>query len=112
MERVLIQSIDHYDIADEKTGEVNLIDQVYYMTQYRDASKLNAGSKPMKVGCLCDLGKKMIEDLSGCSIGIFDVEFSTRPGAGGKPALTMVVANLVKRIDLKQLLIVPTVKAA
>ncbi|MFC5475908.1 hypothetical protein [Paraherbaspirillum soli] len=105
-ERVLIQSVDHYEIKDKETGVINLIDQVYYFNDYREASDLNAGVKPMKSPCTPEISKEIMASLPGCSIGIFDIDSKSRPGAGGKPTQMIVSAKLVRLINLAELLAV------
>ena len=103
-ERVLIQSVDHYEIKDKDTGVINLIDQVYYFNDYREASAQNAGVKPIKTPCSPEISKEIMAALPGCSIGIFDIDAKSRPGAGGKPTQMIVAAKLVRLINLTDLL--------
>jgi len=46
-ERALILSADHYTIADEKTGEINELYQVWYCSDYRENTETEVGSKPI-----------------------------------------------------------------
>lgn len=109
MERVVIQSADFYSIPDEKTGVVNQIQQAIYFNQYREAGENAVGSKPIKVNVEKEAFQAI---LKGGAPAVYDIGFSTRPGAGGKPALVLTAAKLVKAIDMNLLLGIAPVKAA
>lgn len=108
-ERIVIQSADYYSIPDEKTGVVNEIYQVFYFNQYRDAAANAVGSKPIKVNCSKEIFESIVK--SGAP-AVYDVDYGTRPGAGGKPALYVTGAKHVKNIDMGLLLGLPVAKAA
>jgi hypothetical protein len=87
MERVLVLSADHYSIPDAKTGVEEQLFQVWYVSDYREASDTELGSKPIKIlikpELFAGLGKHELP-------AVFDIATRSRPGKAGVASMTIV----------------------
>ncbi|GGY21261.1 hypothetical protein [Pseudoduganella dura] len=96
-DRALILSADRYDITDEKTGVVQPLFQLWYITDYRESSEREQGSKPIKMLTT----PEMFAKLSAQKLpAMFDMELRSRPGKGNTAALTVVDINFVSAINI------------
>jgi len=95
-ELALVISCDRGRMTDERTGEIRPWANAYYITDYRESGENAMGYKPIKVSC----SDEAFFVLNSNGPGMYQLDFQTRPGAGGKPALALVKAVLVKPIDI------------
>lgn len=96
MELALVISADRGRMTDERTGEIRPWQNVHYITDYRESGENAMGYKPIKASCT----DEAFFTLNSNGVGMYHLDFRTRPGAGGKPTLTLVKAELVKPLDL------------
>lgn len=92
-DRCLILSADAWNMTDEKTGEVMSGVSVWYVNDYRDDAEGSFGFKPTKV-TLQD--PDMFKQLSGKLPCLADLDFRSKPGAGGKASLVLGKIAVVK----------------
>ncbi|MBU0531402.1 hypothetical protein KJ910_02820 [Patescibacteria group bacterium] len=98
-ELAFVISADRGTMQDEKTGrDINWMN-FHYLTDYREADDNSVGLKPIKTGCT----PEVFEVFRVHGIGLYKLDFKTRPGAGGKPAIALVKADCVGKIDLFEL---------
>ena len=97
METALVLSADRYEFADEKTGELRRGVTLQYITDYREDTATAVGFKPIKAPALSEVFDAVKK--SGAP-GLYRLTTKTRPGKEGKPALTVVKADLVKGLDI------------
>lgn len=96
-DRALILSADHYQIPNERTGEVESLYQVWYVNDYRDDSETEVGCKPIK---MLTTGQ-IFEQLRKASLpSLFDLDLRSRPGKGNAAALTVVGITYVSTPSL------------
>lgn len=95
-EKALILSADPWEMTDEKSGKPLVGVSFWYVNQYRDGEN---GQKPTKVSGTAEL----FEQLKGKLPAVCEMEYGSRPGAGGKAALTVIGAKLLKKIDFSHL---------
>lgn len=86
-ERALILSADHYTITDEKTGVINELFQVWYCSDYREASETEIGCKPIKMLTTPEIFDQLKKQALPA---LFDLELRSRPGKANAAALTVV----------------------
>ena len=91
-ERALVLSADAWEMPDEKTGSITKGVSVWYVNDYRDDDEKSFGFKPTKVSST----PEMLEHLRGKCPCLADLDFGSRPGAGGKAALTLVKITVAK----------------
>ena len=96
MELAFVISADRGTMTDERTGVINPWRNVHYLTEYREDTDTSVGYKPIKAPCT----DEAFAAIRKGGIGLYQLEFRTRPGAMNKPTLTLVKAELVKSIDL------------
>ena len=96
-ERVLVLSADAWSLTDEKTGEVRSGFSVWYVNDYREDTETQIGMKPTKITATEEILKVL---KSGTLPALFDLDFASRPGAGGKATLTLIRAKHIRDIDL------------
>lgn len=99
-EKVLLLSADKWEMPDERTGAINSGVSVWYINDYRDDTDRAIGSKPIKIGCTPEVFEVLAKNGAP---GVYDFDFRTRPGAGGKPAMMLVQASFVQSVDLDTL---------
>ena len=86
-DRSLILSADNYSIPDKSTGEIQELFQIWYCSDYREASDTELGSKPIKMLTTPEI----FEQLKKVQLpAIFDMELRSRPGKANAASLTVV----------------------
>lgn len=95
-EKAFILSADSWEITDKNTGQVLKGVSCHYVNQYRDGDN---GQKPTKVS----ITPEVALSLKGKLPCVADLEFGSRPGAGGKAALTVVSVKILRVVDLAEL---------
>lgn len=96
MELGFLLAADCGTMQDEKTGRNIDWMNCHYLTDYREDTDQGIGFKPIKIGCT----PEAFVIFRQHGIGLYKLDFKTRPGAGGKPALTLVKAEAVGKVDL------------
>lgn len=96
MELGFVIAADCGTMQDEKTGRNLDWMNFHYLTDYREDGDSSVGLKPIKSGCT----PEAFAVFKANGIGLYKLDFKTRPGAGGKPALTLVRAECVGKMDL------------
>lgn len=97
MEQVLVLSVDRYRIPDQRTGEISVICQLTYISDYRERSADAAGYKPIK----CSIVEPAFDDFHSANLpAVFELNFRTLPGKEGKPTLTVTGGNFVRTVDV------------
>lgn len=91
-ERALVLSADAWEMTDEKTGEVLKGVSVWYVNEYDEEARKGNGFKPTKISAT----PEALAQLSGKLPCVADLDFGSRPGAGGKAALTLTRISVVK----------------
>lgn len=99
-EKALILSADSWEMQDERTGVINRGVSLWYINDYRDDTENGIGSKPIKCGCTAEVFAKIKK--AGVP-GVFSLDFRTRPGAQGKPSLTLVDVTLIRSLPIDAL---------
>jgi hypothetical protein len=97
METVLIISADKWKMTDEKTGELRSGVTIQYVNDYREDSDVSVGFKPIKAPANDDVFEAIKK--SGAP-AMYRLDTRTRPGALGKPTLTVVRAEFVKQVKI------------
>lgn len=87
MERVLVLSADHYSIPNAQTGVVDHLFQSWYVSDYRESSETEVGSKPIKILIKPELFADLLKQELPA---VFDIETRSRPGKGGVASMTIV----------------------
>lgn len=95
-ERALVLSADPWSMPDEKTGVPITGNSLWYVNAYRDSE---FGQKPTKVNA----SDAICNELKAKLPAVVEMEYGSRPGAGGKAALTVVGVKLIKQIDFSLL---------
>lgn len=95
-ERALVLSADPWAMTDEKSGERIAGNSLWYVNSYRDG---DLGQKPTKVNA----SDAICNELKSKLPAVVEMEYGSRPGAGGKAALTVVGVKLIKQIDFSLL---------
>lgn len=108
-EKALVLSADTWEMPDERTGVINRGVSVWYINDYRDDTENAIGSKPIKCSCTADTFAKI---KKAGAPGVFSLDFRTRPGAQGKPTLTLVDVTPLRTLPLDALFAAPQAKAA
>lgn len=96
MELGFVIAADRGVMTDEKTGRILNWANVHYLTDYREDTEDATGFKPIKVSC----SPESFDLIRAGGPGLYKLEFKTRPGAGGKPTLTLTRADAVGHLDL------------
>jgi len=99
MELAFVISADRGTMIDERTGKANAWSNVHYLSDYREDGEDAVGYKPIKVSC----APEAFEVLQKNGVGLYHLDFRTRPGAMGKPTLTLVKAQHVGSLDVFEL---------
>lgn len=96
-ENVLILSVNKYEFTDEKTGEIKKGVTLHYVSDYRENTATELGFKPSKTGA-----NEAVFDavLKGGVPGMYRIDTRSKPGKDGKPTLTVVGAQLAKKVPL------------
>jgi hypothetical protein len=97
METALVLSADHYEFTDEKTGDVRRGVTVQYITDYREDTPRSVGYKPIKAPAASDVFDAIKKNGAPA---LYHLTTKTRPGKEGKPALTVVKADLIKSLSI------------
>lgn len=92
-DRCLILSADSWNMTDEKSGEMLAGVSVWYVNDYREDAEGSFGFKPTKV-TLQDAD--MFKQLSSKLPCLADLDFRSKPGAGGKASLVLGKIAIVK----------------
>ena len=100
-EKALVLSADTWEMPDERTGVINRGVSVWYINEYRENTESAIGSKPIKCSCSAEAFAKI---KKAGAPGVFSLDFRTRPGAQGKPTLTLVDATSLRTLPLEALL--------
>jgi hypothetical protein len=87
MERVLVLSADHYSIPNPQTGVDEHLFQSWYVSDYRESSETEVGSKPIKIMIKPELFSELRKQELPA---VFDIETRSRPGKGGVASMTIV----------------------
>lgn len=94
-QKALILSADFWSMPDERTGEIRSGYSVWYINDYRDDGEGAIGFKPTKVSATPEI----FEVLKPAQLpALFDLDFGSRPGQGGKATLTLVKAKHIKDV--------------
>ena len=96
-EKVLVLSASKWNFTDEKTGEMKKGVSLHYVTDYRDDTATELGFKPIKSSAddaVFDAVQK------GGVPGMYTIATRSKPGKDGKPTLTVVGAQLAKKVPL------------
>lgn len=96
MELGFLLAADCGQMQDEKTGRNIDWMNCHYLTDYREDGDQAIGLKPIKTTCT----PEAFAIFRQHGIGLYKLDFKTRPGAGGKPTLTLVKAECVGKIDI------------
>lgn len=96
-DRALVLSVDLWEMADEKTGEIRRGASVWYVNDYREDSATGLGFKPTKVSATTETFNELKMALLPA---VFDLDFGSRPGQQNKAQLTLVRATHVHNVDL------------
>jgi hypothetical protein len=99
MELAFVISADRGVMQDERTGRLNNWNNCHYLTDYREDGPDSAGFKPIKAPCT----PEAFEVIHKHGVGLYKLDFRTRPGAMGKPTLTLTKVEPVAMIDLFEL---------
>ena len=96
-ERVLILSVDKWEMPDEKTGELRRGLSVWYVNEYREDTPDAFGFKPTKIGAVPEL----FDTFKKAKLpSLCEVDFGSRPGAQNKATLTLVDFRLIGNLNL------------
>ena len=96
-ERALILSVDKWEMADEKTGELRRGLSVWYVNEYREDTQDSFGYKPTKVSAAPEL----LEFFRKARLpALFEMHYGSRPGAQGKATLTLIKADGIANVNL------------
>jgi hypothetical protein len=90
----LILSADPWNMTDEQTGEKLSGISVWFCNEYERGANAgtSVGFKPTKIGATPEL----FEVIRANAIpALYEMEYGSRPGAGGKAALTLVGLKFV-----------------
>ena len=98
-ELAFVVSVDRGVMQDERTGKLNNWSNCHYLTDYREDGPDSAGFKPIKAPCT----PEAFEVIHQNGVGLYKLDFKTRPGAMGKPTLTLTKVEPVGKIDLFEL---------
>ncbi|MCP5279669.1 MAG: hypothetical protein H6935_15150 [Thiobacillus sp.] len=98
-ELAFVISADKGVMTDERTGKPISWSNIHYLTDYREDSPDAAGYKPIKISC----APEAFDVIHKNGIGLYKLDFRTRPGAGGKPSLMLVKAEIVGQLDVFEL---------
>lgn len=91
-DRVLVLSADHYSIPDEKTGVVQDLFQVWFVSDYREDTATELGCKPIKMMTTPELFEKLRpHELPS----VFDLELRSKPGKANTASLVVVGMSFV-----------------
>ena len=96
MELAFVVSADRGVMQDERTGKLNNWSNCHYLTDSREDGPDSAGFKPIKAPCT----PEAFEVIHQNGVGLYKLDFKTRPGAMGKPTLTLTKVEPVGKIDL------------
>lgn len=97
--KILLLSIDGYSMVDEQTGEVRTGTSCWYLNDYREDLPNSLGNKPTKISGSEDLLNSVRS--SGIQLPAYaELSFVTRPGAGGKAALTLSGVEVLETLGL------------
>ena len=96
-EKVLVLSADRWEMVDDKTGEELKGVSAWYVNSYREDEKGSIGQKPTKVSATPETFA--IFEKSGLP-GVYELEYGSRPGKGGKAALALIGAKFIESFDL------------
>jgi len=96
-ERALVLSVDKWEMADEKTGEIRRGLSVWYVNEYREDTQESFGLKPTKVSAAPEL----LEHFRKARLpALFDMHYGSRPGAQGKATLTVIKADGIANVNV------------
>lgn len=96
-DRVLVLSADHYSIPHEKTGEIQELFQLWFVSDYREDTATELGCKPIKMLTTPQLFEQLRpHDLPA----VFDLELRSRPGKANAAALMVVGFKHISTPDL------------
>lgn len=93
----LILSADVWEMTDEKTGKTNTGVTVYFINSYREDTQDTLGFKPSKVSATLEQFKKL---KANSLPALYDIDFSTKPGAQGKVTVVIQDVKFIKAIEL------------
>lgn len=97
-EKVLLLSVDNWQMTDEKTQQPLSGYSAWFVNSYREDSPTSFGSKPTKISVREDL----LPELRKSKLpAFFDVDFGSRPGAAGKASLVLSSITFISALDLK-----------
>ena len=99
-EKALVLSADAWEMPDEKTGEIRTGWSCWFVNSYRDDSPKSFGYKPTKISVTPDLAKEL---RSAKLPAVCELQYGSRPGAGGKATLTVVGFKLISSVDFASL---------
>lgn len=96
-ERVLALSVDRYRLTNQKTGEIEILCQLHFTTDYREKSADACGFKPMKT----IIDESVFVDLAKHDLpALVEIQNKTVPGKEGKPTTKVVGAKFVRALDI------------
>ena len=98
-ELAFVISVDRGVMTDERTGRPNAWANCHYLTDYRVDGEDSAGYKPIKA----PVTPEAFDILHQHGVGLYKLDFKTRPGAMGKPTLTLTKVEPVGSLDVFEL---------
>lgn len=98
-ELAFVISADKGTMTDERTGRPMNWANVHYLTDYREDSDDATGYKPIKITCT----PEAFDIIHKNGVGLYKLDFRTRPGVQNKPTLTLIKAELVGALDVFEL---------
>lgn len=97
-EKILLLSCDPWHMTDEKTGERRTGVSLSYLSAYRDEA--GKGLKPIKVSAPAGFEAS----IGAVALPAFaEVDFTTRPGAGGKATIAVSAIKIGKPLNIDAL---------
>lgn len=103
-ERVLLLSSDYYNMKDESTSREISGHSVWFVNQYREQGADSKGFKPSKVS----ITNEVAEQLNKANLpAVAELQYGSRPGAGGKATLTVTGFKIVGSVNFDKLFATP-----
>ena len=105
-DRVLLLSCDYFNVPNEKKeGEDITGYSLWFVNQYRDSvTDKSKGFKPSKVSITEDVAKQLEKSNLPA---VAELDYSARPGMGGKATLTVVGFKLIGAVNFDKLFSLP-----
>lgn len=99
-EKALVLSADSWSMKDEQTAEIREGWSVWYVNDYREDNAQGFGFRPSKISII----DKLAEDLRKVKLpAMCELDFGSRPGAGGKATLTISGFKVLGSVEFDKL---------